>query len=256
MTTPPLDRPLIGITYSSAELAEFLLWRSMFRGVVAAGGVPLAIDCRDPQPHIADLVARLDGLVISGGGDVDARRYGGDPADPLLRGVNPHRDDAEIAALDTAVARGLPVLAICRGAQLVNVARGGTLHVDLGRDLPSELRHRESEEALGEPLHDVEVVAGTTLAAWTGGGTIGVNSQHHQGIRTLADGLVPSAYAPDGLVEAFEHPPTRLTAIQWHPEVLWPSQAHALDLLRGFVATCGGAAADGTRVASAERTGT
>jgi putative glutamine amidotransferase len=239
MTTLPIDRPLIGITYSSAELAEFLLWRSMFRGVVAAGGVPVAIDCRDPQPHVADLVGRLDGLVISGGGDVDARRYGASPDDPLLRGVNPHRDEAELAALDAAVARGVPVLAICRGAQLVNVAHGGTLYVDLGRDLPSELRHRESEEALGEPLHDVEVVAGTKLAAWTGGGTIGVNSQHHQGIRTLAEGLVASAHAPDGLVEAFEHPATRLTAIQWHPEVLWPAVDHALGLLSGFVGECG-----------------
>ncbi|XBB66522.1 gamma-glutamyl-gamma-aminobutyrate hydrolase family protein [Nocardioides sp. WV_118_6] len=246
MTALPLDRPLIGITYSSAELADFLLWRSMFRGVVAAGGIPLAIDCRHPLPDLADLadlVGRLDGLVVSGGGDVDARRYGASPDDPLLRGVNPHRDESELAALDAALDRRLPVLAICRGAQLVNVARGGTLYVDLGRDLPSELRHRESEEALGEPLHDVDVVAGTTLAAWTGGGTIGVNSQHHQGIRTLAAGLVPSAHAPDGLIEAYEDPAARLVAIQWHPEVLWPVAEHALGLLRGFVAECGAPAA-------------
>ncbi len=240
-----MGRPVIGVTYSSAELDEFLLWRRMFRGVVAAGGIPLALDCRLPQPEIRDLVARLDGVLIGGGGDVDPRRYGGPADDPLLRGVNTDRDAAELAALETATSLGLPVLAICRGAQLVNVALGGTLYADLARDHGSGLTHRESEEALGAPLHDVDVVAGTTLAAWTGGGSLAVNSQHHQGIRVLADDLMPGAYSSDGLVEAFEQPDTGLVAVQWHPEVLWPVERHALDLLTAYVAGCRASARGG-----------
>jgi putative glutamine amidotransferase len=233
---------MIGITYSSAELDEFLLWRSMFRGVIAAGGTPVAIDCLTAQPVIADLTARLDGLIISGGGDVDPRRYGADPTDPLLRGVNPHRDEAELAALRTAGEHGLPVLAICRGAQLVNVALGGTLYADLDRDHPSDLIHRDTGKALSSPLHQVEVVPGTMLARWTAAGsTLAVNSQHHQGIRALAEDLVPSAWSPDGLVEAFEQSDTRLLAIQWHPEVLWPAEPHALELLTSFVQQCANA---------------
>jgi putative glutamine amidotransferase len=236
-----LDRPLIGVTYSSAELGEFTLWGHMFRGIVAACGIPVAIDCRLPVPHIAELVGRLDGLILSGGGDVDPSRYGGDRADPLVRGVNPARDDAELAALRRAQLDGKPVLAICRGAQLVNVALGGILYADLARDHPSPLTHRMTEDALAGPLHEVDVVPGTDLAKWLDvAGPIAVNSQHHQGIRKLAPDLVPSAYSEDGLVEAFELPDGPLMGVQWHPEVLWPTEAHSHNLLAAFVACCAG----------------
>lgn len=232
-------RPLIGVTYSSAELDEFVLWRQMFHGVVAAGGTPVAIDCVQPVRGIEDLVARLDGLILSGGGDVDPRRYGGDPDDPALRGVNPARDDAEVRALTAARKGTRPVLAICRGAQLVNAVLGGTLYADLARDRPSPVSHRERWERLDAPLHKVEVAAGSILAAWMGAdGILSVNSQHHQGIRELADALVPSAWAPDGLVEGFELPGERLVGVQWHPEVLWPAEAHARTLMSTFIHQC------------------
>ena len=231
--------PIIGITYSSFELEGFLLWRRMFQGVVAAGATPLAIDCALPQPTVAGLVARLDGLLIGGGGDVSPHLYGGDTADPAIRGVNHDRDAAELAALAAARAAGLPILAICRGAQLVNVALGGTLIADIQRDLPTAVVHRRSEEALARPLHPVTVAPGTLLASWLGrAGRIAVNSQHHQGIGVLAEGLTAAARSDDSLVEGIELGDERLVGVQWHPEVLWPTEEHARRLLASFAGEC------------------
>lgn len=233
------DSPIIGITYSSAELDEFLLWRRMFHGIVAAGGTPLAIDCATPQPNIHALMTNVDGLIISGGGDVDPAAYGGNPEDPVVTGVNHHRDSSEFAAFDEARALGLPVLAICRGAQLVNVALGGTLYADLERDASVAVRHRMSEEALSGPLHSVTVRAGSMLAKWLElDGAIEVNSEHHQGIQLLAPPLVVAARSADGLVEGFELPDERVVGVQWHPEVLWPTGDHARALLSSFVNEC------------------
>jgi putative glutamine amidotransferase len=227
-----LDRPVVGITYSSQDLEDFGLWRSLFHGFVAAGATPVGIDCAVEQPRIDGLVRRLDGLVVSGGGDVDPALYGGATDDDLLRGVNHARDVAERIALDTAFASGIPVLAICRGLQFANVVLGGTLR-------PGPPAHRAGEEVLDRVCHDVEVEPGTLLAAWLGdAGTIAVNSEHHQGIRDLAPGLTAVAHAPDGLVEAVQAPERRLVGVQWHPEILWPNEPSSLDLLVGFVKEC------------------
>lgn len=235
--------PLIGVTYSSDELDDFMLWRLMFQGLVSAGGTPLAIDCATPQLRIAALVSRLDGLVISGGGDVDPARYRGVLDDPEVRGVNRWRDAAEMEALATARGLRLPVLAICRGAQFVNVALGGTLHQHLERDVGTSTAHERSSRALDQLVHGVEVSAGSLLSKWVGcDGVVPVNSQHHQGICRLADGLVVSAVAPDGLIEGFELSDERIVGVQWHPEVLWPTRAHAKALLDNFVAECASAA--------------
>ncbi|NYI44535.1 putative glutamine amidotransferase [Nocardioides aromaticivorans] len=235
-----LDRPVVGITYSSQDLEDFALWRSLFHGFVAAGATPVGIDCAVEQPRIDGLVRRLDGLVVSGGGDVDPALYGGATDDELLRGVNHARDVAERSALDAAFASGIPVLAICRGLQFVNVVLGGTLYADLARDRPGPIAHRAGEEVLDRVCHDVEVEPGTLLAAWLGdAGTIAVNSEHHQGIRDLAPGLTAVAHAPDGLVEAVQLPERRLVGVQWHPEILWPNEPSSLDLLVGFVEECG-----------------
>lgn len=231
--------PLIGVTYSSDELDDFLLWRLMFQGLVAGGGTPLAIDCAAPQPGIAALVSRLDGLVLSGGGDVDPTLYRGTAEDAEIRGVNRCRDDAEITALESARALRLPVLAICRGAQFVNVALGGGLYQHLARDAGTGTAHERSSQALDRLAHGVEVFAGSLLSKWMGGdGIVQVNSQHHQGICRLADGLTVSATAPDGLVEGFELPDERIVGVQWHPEVLWPTHDHAKALMENFVAEC------------------
>lgn len=234
------SRPVIGLTYSSTDLTRFSLWRNMLHGLIEAGTAVLTLDCHQPHDDIAAVIRKLDGLIISGGADVDPAAYGGDRSDPMIRDIDPVRDQNEMAALAAALDTGLPVLAICRGLQLVNVAFGGTLYADLRRDLNGTVPHELREEALAWPLHTVDVAEGSRLSRWLGGtnGAIGVNSEHHQGIRRLADRLLPAAVAEDGLVEAVEARDHPLVAVQWHPEILWPNETHALALMRGFVDEC------------------
>ncbi|QZT60674.1 gamma-glutamyl-gamma-aminobutyrate hydrolase family protein [Mycolicibacterium austroafricanum] len=232
-------KPLIAVTLNARELDWMLHWRKMFEGLQTVGAIPMAIECGSTVLDIGDTVRRLDGLVISGGGDVDPTRWGGDPGDPTLAGVNPVRDHNEIAAFEAAWNLGIPTLAICRGAQLVTAARGGALYADLPRDFPTSVRHRLGEEALVESAHDVELVPGSRVAEWSQAGSrMPVNSQHHQGVRTLAAGFTAVAHAPDGLVEAFESPERPFTAVQWHPEVNWATCRYSHGILDGFVQSC------------------
>lgn len=220
-------------------------WRRIFEGLHECGATPLAVDCGTTPIDISALITRVDGLLLSGGGDVDPRIYGADAADATLSWVNPLRDANEIAAFEASNARGLPVLAICRGAQLVNAAEGGTLYLDLKRDRPSPISHQLGEEGLTGFAHTVTLTPENTIARWMGlpeaPAPIAVNSQHHQGIRDLAPSLIATAHAPDGLIEAYEGNGGRLIGIQWHPEINWHYSAHAHSLLTGFVEECAAA---------------
>jgi putative glutamine amidotransferase len=161
------------------------------------------------------------------------------PSPGSIRSAMPTRSQFEAAN-----ARGLPVLAVCRGAQLVNAAEGGTLYLDLQRDRPSPVSHRLGEEGLTGVAHHVTLTPESTVARWMGlpeaPAPIAVNSQHHQGIRDLAPSLTATAHATDGLIEAYESNGGRLTGIQWHPEINWHDNAHAHSLLTGFVEACTG----------------
>lgn len=235
MSTVP---PVVGITYASNELDQFVDWRLMFLGIIEAGGIPFAIDCGvDPALDDVDaLVGRVDVLVISGGADIDPALYGGDRTDPSLEGVNPGRDAAEVTAFHTARLRGLPILAIGRGMHLVNAAMGGTQWVDLRRDLPSEVEHRTGTD-LTRTAHDIVPERGSLLSTAIGtAAAVSVNSHHHQGVRDVAPALRASARAPDGIIEALELPAERILGVQWHPEILWQSEPHARRLLESFVA--------------------
>lgn len=234
-----MPKPVIAVTLATRELPAMVLWRSMFEGLLECGAIPVAIDCGLAPVDVAGLLERVDGLLISGGVDVDPRRYGGAPQDPALYGVNPIRDSNEVSAFEAAWSRRLPTLAICRGLQLVNVTRGGTLYADLPRDFGTELSHRLGEESLLQTAHQVEVAAESRIAEWMQtSGTIWVNSQHHQGIRTLADDFVVTARAADGLVEGYESLTHPVTAVQWHPEIGWSADELARRLLGGFVSSC------------------
>lgn len=171
--------------------------------VVAAGGLPVYLPSRiDPQAAID----RVDALVLSGGTDVDPARYGATTC-ATTPPLEPERDAFELALLDAALARDLPVLAICRGLQLVNVSRGGTLHAHLADHHPASGRH------------DVVVEPGTVLHGLLGPAAT-VNSLHHQAVDRPGADLVVTARAGDGVVEGIEWPGVRLLAVQWHPEQL------------------------------------
>jgi len=222
-----MDAPLIGVTgrrWSAARLGTSVPlamsgltvdvhFADYAASIAAAGGVPVQVTRDAP---VSDLVNRLDGLVLSGGADVDPARYGARP-DVGLGEVEPERDAWELALLAAAAALDLPVLGVCRGFQLLNVAYGGTLR-----------QHVELDEGAGHPqwdvdgrvaTHEVTTVAGTTLRGLVGV-SLGVNSLHHQVIETVGGGLVVTAHASDDVVEGLETSDGRVLAVQWHPELL------------------------------------
>ena len=225
-------RPLIGIT--SATLPDerggaTAVNRPYVDAIVAAGGLPLVLPVLDPG-LAPEVVATVDGVLLTGGGDVDPALFGAE-AVPEVYGVDPARDAWEIAVVRAA---RTPVLGVCRGAQVLNVAAGGSLVLHLPE--ASDPGHRERERR-GEIVHAVEVAAGARLHAITGAQDIGVNTLHHQAVDRVGDGLVVTARAPDGVVEAIEADDDRpVLGVQWHPELLTHIDVHAA-LFRWLVQT-------------------
>jgi putative glutamine amidotransferase len=212
-------RPIIGIT-SYAEDARWGVWEApaaliplaYVDAIEAAGGRPLIVP---PCPEaVEETLDALDALLFSGGADLDPASYGAE-AHPTTNDVRPERDSAELALLEAALARDMPVLAVCRGSQVLNVARGG----DLVQHLPEVVGHEGHKQSPGVFAdHDVEVLPDTKLH-----GVIGdhapVKSHHHQGYGQLGAGLRESARADDGTVEAIEDPSRRFAlGVLWHPE--------------------------------------
>jgi putative glutamine amidotransferase len=207
------------------ETAQWSFWSdkaalvpiSYHRAIVRAGAidVPLVPDPRvvaDPD-LLLDIV---DGLLLIGGIDVDPRRYGDAPA-AELEVIDSERDDFEIALMRRAVERDLPLLGICRGMQILNVALGGSLRQDLGDELNAV--HRPRLGTFEGTEHEVEVASSSLAALAAGEGTQVIHSHHHQAIDALGDGLAVSATAVDGVVEAVELPDHRFAlGVQWHPE--------------------------------------
>jgi putative glutamine amidotransferase len=176
---------------------------------------------RQPGPAGDRALAGLDGLLLTGGGDVDPGHYGHAPS-PEIGGVDTDRDDWEIALVRQALERGMPVLGVCRGCQVLNVALGGTLiqHLPARSPLPHLVVERESI------AHSVRIEPCTQLFAVEGDDSIGVNSVHHQAVDAVGEGLRATAWAEDGTVEAIEHLTLPAIGVQWHPENLLDHAAH------------------------------
>jgi gamma-glutamyl-gamma-aminobutyrate hydrolase PuuD len=222
----PLVIPLVGVTtyvadtaWASWERRAAVLPESYFELVAAAGGRPLLL----PPPSSApggpgagadEVVAVLDALVLTGGGDVDPGSYGEEP-DPEVSGVDTNRDASERALLAAALRVDMPVLAICRGCQVLNIELGGTLYQHVP-DVVGNVNHRSAPMVFGDV--DVATVPGTVTSHVFGDITT-VRCSHHQSIRELGRGLVATAHAGDGIIEAVELPSARfVVAVQWHPE--------------------------------------
>jgi putative glutamine amidotransferase len=196
---------------------RYSLQRGYVDAVWALGATPIMLTpppADVPLDGFLEVVIGCDGLLISGGGDVDPRAYGEEPAVPLME-LDPDRDRGEIAALHAARAAGRPVLGICRGVQLLAVALGGALHQDLAV-AGFGTRHWE-EERQHEPVHPIVADPGS-LAARALGGTSTVNSIHHQAVRDPGSTLTATAWSDDGVIEAVEG--DGLLGVQWHPERL------------------------------------
>lgn len=226
-------KPIIGITPSTQvdELAHGTFHRYVIsipyvRAVKASGAIPLVLP---PQSDAADSLADLlDGLLLSGGSDVDPLQYGDTSTHPETYGIDGERDAFEIELFNAMLNRGKPVLGICRGLQVMNVALGGTLVQDVPSEHPgaAAIGHRQHERGLeASAVGHMVTPRERELLPIFADGTLGVNSFHHQAIRDLAPDLIPVAFSPDGLIEAVAMSGDRpVFAVQWHPELMF--EAH------------------------------
>jgi putative glutamine amidotransferase len=215
--------PLIAVTATSEHIRSALRVRvnaAYTRAVERAGAIPFVVPPLGDPAALGPLLDRVDGLVLTGGEDVDPARYGTQPH-PALGVLNADRDATELALVAEARSRRLPTLAICRGIQLLNVALGGTLVQDIPSERPSAIEH-DSAQARDARVHEVSVEPGSRLAAALGDTCVRANSFHHQALDRVADGLRVTARASDGLIEGVEWSGEEWWAlgVQWHPEEL------------------------------------
>jgi putative glutamine amidotransferase len=223
---PPTDRsrPRIGVTTGTRVHGDRrfeAVDRAYVTAVVAAGGLPVLLPVLDPalaEPALAD----VDGLLLSGGGDVAPARYGQAPV-PEVTGVDTERDAWELALVGVALRGDLPVLGVCRGCQVLAVATGGSLVQHLPADGP-DVHDDAAREA--EPVHEVRLTPGSAVACIVGAERVDVNSMHHQAVARLGDALRAVGWSRDGVVEAIEAPSRSVVGVQWHPEHLTDRPPH------------------------------
>ena len=215
--------------------------RTYVDSVVAAGGAPFQIPVVDDEEVLRALYERLDGVVLSGGGDIDPSCYGEEPL-PQVSGIDRMRDRLELQLTRWALADGKPILGLCRGLQVINVALGGTLYQDIPRQLGSDLVHDSSltHQDWTYMAHKVRLEPGSKLAQIFGTAIFDINSLHHQSIKQVAPGLRAVGWAPDGVIEAIESENGHFVmAVQCHPEALQgDTDPRWRALFKSFVESC------------------
>jgi putative glutamine amidotransferase len=225
-----MTAPIIGVTTGriageNGQTDQFAAPMSYLNAITRAGGVPLLIPSCLDEAQLRSAFARLDGILFTGGADVNPTLFNGIPH-PRIYGIDDDRDRSEITLIRLSVDEQKPFLGICRGIQVINVALGGTLYTDIQDQLNGASRHDFYPDVPRDTLaHEITIEPATHLAAVLNGTRFSVNSLHHQGLQLIAPGLHVSAHAADGLVEGVEVPahPFGL-GVQWHPEWL---QEHA-----------------------------
>lgn len=235
-------RPLIGVTFDAQQPGGYsrypwyALRENYCTSIINAGGIPI------PLVHELDLVesylSMIDGLLITGGGhDVDPALYGEKDVHPTVN-PSPRRTHFEIDIIQKALGKDLPVLGICGGEQVLNVALGGTLIQHIPDAIPDALEHMQPH-CRYESSHEIRIQEGTLLARIAGQETLVVNSVHHQAVKDPAPSVVVNAWAPDGVIEGIEAPAhTFCLGVQWHPEFTITPQEHTL--FQAFIeAACG-----------------
>jgi putative glutamine amidotransferase len=233
------SQPLIGITGglidNSAGVPVCQLGQAYVTAVQRAGGIPLVIPVGTEESVLAILLSRLDGVLLSGGGDIDPLRFNGAPH-PKVYGISPERDAMEIALVRMTLEMDKPLLAICRGIQVLNVALGGQLYTHIQDQVQHSLKHDWFPKFPRDKLaHTVSLKSESRLDQIYGADEIRVNSLHHQGISRLGEDLIATAFAPDGLVEGLEVKGASFAVgVQWHPECL-PDDPGSQSLFKAFI---------------------
>jgi len=244
--------PLILISGSTekrgVEFDDLSLSLSMnyARAVQAGGGLPWVVPCLADKNFVAESVARCDGVVLTGGDDIEPKLYRKNLSADIAKTVHaadPERDLFELMLVDEVFRQKKPLLAICRGHQVLNVALGGTLVVDIAAEVPNSLNHSRTDKK-DKIVHDTKVEAGSLLAKATGARSLGVNSSHHQAVEKVAKPLRITAVSIDGIVEGLElkaanrHFLPFLLAVQFHPERLFARHNEHLKIFKTFVDAC------------------
>ena len=227
-------KPIIGmapLVDSGAGMTTML--NTYTESILAAGGIPLILPLSEETENLEQMLEVCDGFVFTGGPDVDTAVYGEEKMD--CTSLCKERDGFEMKFLPLVLESDKPVLAICRGMQLLNVALGGSLYQDIPTQLPSETEHRMGTVS-DQVIHEVEIVEGTPLMEIAGEKKIPVNSYHHQCVRKLGSGLEVMAYSPDGIIEGIYLPEKRfVVAVQWHPERIFHRYGEERKLFEAFI---------------------
>ena len=222
------------------ETERFYLARAYSEAVEAAGGVPVHLSLIPKPDYVETALDALDGILLPGSAsDVDPLRYGREPL-RKLGAVHPLRDATDALVLSEVERRAMPLLAICFGLQIWNVARGGTLIQDIESEMPEAIKHEQGAPR-GRRSHRVRLLKESVLCGLAGGESALVNSHHHQAIETVGEGLRATAWTADGLIEALEENRIDRWAlgVQWHPEIDWEQDDFSENLFKSFVAAAG-----------------
>jgi len=237
-------RPLIGITcsrlvggawglYSRGHFMDYT-FAEYSQAVLAVGGAPVLIPVAQNPESIAVILRRLSGLILSGGPDLNPRFYGEQPLDGLGE-VDEGLDLMELEVARAALNLDMPTLAICRGIQVLNVSQRGTLYQDVGSQVSGAINHGQKADK-GVLTHVVRIAPDSRLSAILESQEIWVNSKHHQAVQAAGPGLVISARASDGVIEAVEHPGKRFVlGVQWHPEGTWQHDPYSRKLFEALM---------------------
>ena len=230
-------KPIIGLLAEVEDTCYSGVRNAYVSAIECAGGLPLLIPYVTDGATISEYVSLSDGIFFTGGADIDPSIYGEMPS-PNLGKLQKRRDELEMRIFAEAIKTRVPILGICRGMQMINVALGGTLFQDIPTEYDTPIKHKQIEGDF-EPSHSVNITVGTPLAAIIGCEKMCANSFHHQALKRVGEGLCVMAHADDGMIEAVyleDHP--YLLAYQWHPERLFDRDGFNYAIFRDFIEAC------------------